>query len=113
MADASNRKAKQAVRAAQARFEREQATSQEARRKAFAQAQKSGLTLREIGKEAWFPAPAAPCLVDAGISAPACRKGRAVNHRNFAPNSLPEVCPAVARRVARFRGTALASRIPR
>jgi hypothetical protein len=51
MADASNRKARQAVRAAQGRFEREQAASHEARRKAFAQAQKSGLTLREIGKE--------------------------------------------------------------
>jgi len=51
MADASNRKARQVVRAAQARFEREQAASQEGRRKAFAQAQKSGLTLREIAKE--------------------------------------------------------------
>jgi len=44
-------KARREVRAAQARFEREQAASLEARRKAFAKAQKSGLTLREIGNE--------------------------------------------------------------
>ena len=51
MADASNQKARRAVRAAQARFEREQAASQKARRKAFADAQKAGLSLRDIGGE--------------------------------------------------------------
>jgi len=51
MADASNQKARRAVRAAQARFERDQDTAQTARRKAFAEAQKAGLTLREIGEE--------------------------------------------------------------
>jgi hypothetical protein len=51
MADASNQKARRAVRAAQARFERDQDTAQKARRKAFAEAQKAGLTLREIGEE--------------------------------------------------------------
>jgi hypothetical protein len=50
MAEA-NGKARREVRAAQERFEREQSASQEARRKAFAKAQKSGLTLREIGQE--------------------------------------------------------------
>ena len=50
MAEATG-KARREVRAAQERFEREQSTSQEARRKAFAKAQESGLTLREIGQE--------------------------------------------------------------
>ena len=43
--------APKAVRAAQKQFERESAAAQKARRKAFAQAQKEGLTLREIGEE--------------------------------------------------------------
>jgi hypothetical protein len=51
MADASNQTARRAVRAAQARFEREQLASQKARRKAFAEAQKAGLSLRDIGDE--------------------------------------------------------------
>ena len=51
MADASNQKARLAVRAAQARFEREQLASQKARRKAFTEAQKAGLSLRDIGEE--------------------------------------------------------------
>jgi hypothetical protein len=51
MADASNQKARRAVRAAQARFERDQDAAQKGRREAFAEAQKSGLTLREIGEE--------------------------------------------------------------
>jgi hypothetical protein len=50
MADAE-RKARRTVREAQARFEREQETAQAARRKAFAKAQKDGLTLRAIGEE--------------------------------------------------------------
>jgi hypothetical protein len=51
MADAKGEKARRAVRAAQARFERDQNAAQEARRKAFAEAQKAGLTLRDIGEE--------------------------------------------------------------
>ena len=51
MSDASSQKARRAVRSAQAQFEREQKTSQKARRKAFAEAQKAGLSLRDIGEE--------------------------------------------------------------
>jgi hypothetical protein len=51
MADAAEQKARRAVRDAQAKFEREQAATQEARRKAFADAQEAGLTLRDIGEE--------------------------------------------------------------
>jgi predicted DsbA family dithiol-disulfide isomerase len=51
MADAKGEKARRAVRAAQAKFEREQDAAQEARRKAFAEAQKAGLTLRDIAGE--------------------------------------------------------------
>ncbi len=51
MADAKGEKARRAVRAAQAKFERDQDAAQEARRKAFAQAQKAGLTLRDIAGE--------------------------------------------------------------
>jgi DNA-directed RNA polymerase specialized sigma24 family protein len=43
--------ARKAVRAAQQQFERESNAAQKARRKAFAQAQKEGLSLREIGDE--------------------------------------------------------------
>jgi DNA-directed RNA polymerase specialized sigma24 family protein len=43
--------ARKAVRAAQKQFERESNAAQRARRKAFAQAQKEGLSLREIGEE--------------------------------------------------------------
>lgn len=50
MAD-DERKARQAVRAAQVRFEREQEAAQKIRRKAFVDAQKAGLTLRAIGEE--------------------------------------------------------------
>lgn len=46
-----NAKARKAVRAAQKQFERESDAAQKARRKAFAQAQKEGLSLREIGDE--------------------------------------------------------------
>jgi hypothetical protein len=42
-------KARSTVRAAQKQFERESNAAKKARRKAFAQAQKEGLTLREIG----------------------------------------------------------------
>lgn len=49
--DAAERKARRKVRDAQARFERDQAASQKARREAFADAQKAGLTLRAIGEE--------------------------------------------------------------
>jgi len=44
-------KARKAVRAAQKQFERESDAAQRTRRKAFAQAQKEGLKLREIGEE--------------------------------------------------------------
>jgi DNA-directed RNA polymerase specialized sigma24 family protein len=43
--------ARKAVRAAQKQFERQSAAAQRARRKAFTQAQKEGLSLREIGEE--------------------------------------------------------------
>lgn len=43
--------ARKAVRAAQKQFERESDAAQRSRRKAFAQAQKEGLSLREIGEE--------------------------------------------------------------
>jgi DNA-directed RNA polymerase specialized sigma24 family protein len=43
--------ARKAVRTAQKQFERDSAATQKARRKAFAQAQKEGLSLREIGEE--------------------------------------------------------------
>jgi hypothetical protein len=51
MPDAAEQKARRAVRDAQAKFEREQAATQKARRKAFADAQKAGLSLRDIGEE--------------------------------------------------------------
>jgi DNA-directed RNA polymerase specialized sigma24 family protein len=44
-------KARKAVRAAQKQFDRESDAANRARRKAFAQAQKEGLTLREIAEE--------------------------------------------------------------
>lgn len=44
--------ARKAVRSAQATFERDAAAVREARRKAFADAQAAGLSLREIAKEA-------------------------------------------------------------
>jgi DNA-directed RNA polymerase specialized sigma24 family protein len=50
MADAEQ-KARRAVRAAQARFEHEQDAAQRTRRKAFAEAQKAGLSLRDIAEE--------------------------------------------------------------
>lgn len=50
MVDASQ-KARREVRAAQAKFKREQDAAQKARRKAFAEAQKAGLTLRDIAEE--------------------------------------------------------------
>ncbi len=52
MPDDSKRKAaRKAVRAAQKQYERESSAADKARRKAFAQAQKEGLSLREIGEE--------------------------------------------------------------
>ncbi|HEY5816726.1 MAG TPA: hypothetical protein VIS95_10380 [Solirubrobacterales bacterium] len=52
MPDDSERKAaRKAVKAAQRQFDRESAATQRARRKAFAQAQREGLSLREIGEE--------------------------------------------------------------
>jgi DNA-directed RNA polymerase specialized sigma24 family protein len=51
MPDDSRRKAaSQAVKAAQAAFERDAEAVREARRKAFAKAQKEGLSLRDIGE---------------------------------------------------------------
>ena len=44
-------KARKAVRDAQARFERDAEAVREARRKAFAEAQAVGLSLREIAEE--------------------------------------------------------------
>ena len=42
--------ARTAVRAAQKQFERDSKAARQARRKAFARAQKDGLSLREIGE---------------------------------------------------------------
>jgi len=51
MPDASKRRdASKAVKAAQRQFERDSKATREARRKAFAKAQKDGLSLREIGE---------------------------------------------------------------
>ncbi len=51
MPDDSKRKiASKAVKAAQKQFERDSKAAREARRKAFAKAQKDGLSLREIGE---------------------------------------------------------------
>jgi len=51
MSDDSKRKAAaRAVKAAQGRFERDSKAARQARRKAFAEAQKDGLSLREIGE---------------------------------------------------------------
>lgn len=47
----SKQKARRAVRVAQGRFERDAEDVREARRKAFADAQAAGLSLREIAKE--------------------------------------------------------------
>lgn len=52
MPDNARRKAaRKAVKAAQGQFERESAATQKARQKAFASAQKEGLSLREIAEE--------------------------------------------------------------
>jgi vacuolar-type H+-ATPase subunit H len=59
MADTAEQKARRAVRRAQSDFEREQEQLREARtksrakrRESFERAQKAGLSLRDIGKEA-------------------------------------------------------------
>jgi DNA-directed RNA polymerase specialized sigma24 family protein len=49
--DAKRKAARKAVKAAQLQFDRESEAAQKGRRKAFAQAQKEGLSLREIGEE--------------------------------------------------------------
>jgi len=49
--DAKRKNARRIVAAAQRQFDRESASTQKARRKAFARAQKEGLSLREIGEE--------------------------------------------------------------
>jgi len=51
MSPDAERKARQVVRAAQKQFERESIAAQRARRKAFTQAQREGLSLRAIGEE--------------------------------------------------------------
>lgn len=48
--DAKRKAASKAVKAAQRQFERDSKATREARRKAFAQAQKEGLSLRDIGE---------------------------------------------------------------
>ena len=50
--DSKQQEARAAVREAQARFERDAEAVREARRKAFAEAQAAGLTLRQIAEEA-------------------------------------------------------------
>jgi DNA-directed RNA polymerase specialized sigma24 family protein len=50
MADPKHTAARKAVRAAQKQFESDSKAAREARRKAFAKAQKDGLSLREIGE---------------------------------------------------------------
>ena len=49
--DAERKAARQEVRAAQKQFERDSKATREARRKAFANAQAAGLSLREIAEE--------------------------------------------------------------
>lgn len=51
MANDPKQKARRAVRQAQARFERDAEAVRDARRKAFAEALASGLSLREIAEE--------------------------------------------------------------
>ena len=48
--DAKRKIASKAVKNAQKQFERDSKAAREARRKAFAKAQKDGLSLREIGE---------------------------------------------------------------
>jgi DNA-directed RNA polymerase specialized sigma24 family protein len=48
--DAKRKAASKAVKAAQKQFERDSKAARNARRKAFAKAQKDGLSLREIGE---------------------------------------------------------------
>jgi DNA-directed RNA polymerase specialized sigma24 family protein len=48
--DPKRKAARKAVEAAQKRFERDSKTARAARRKAFAKAQKDGLSLRDIGE---------------------------------------------------------------
>jgi DNA-directed RNA polymerase specialized sigma24 family protein len=48
--DPKHKAASKAVKAAQKQFERDSRAAREARRKAFAKAQKDGLSLREIGE---------------------------------------------------------------
>jgi uncharacterized membrane protein len=49
--DAKRKAVRQAVRVAQKQFERESEVARRTRRKAFAKAQKEGLSLRDIGEE--------------------------------------------------------------
>jgi len=49
-ADPKRKAASKAVKAAQMQFERDSKAAREARRKAFAKAQKEGLSLRDIGE---------------------------------------------------------------
>jgi hypothetical protein len=51
MADAKSEKARRTVRAAQAKFKRDQDAARKERCKAFADAQRAGLSLRDIGEE--------------------------------------------------------------
>lgn len=51
MADAKSEKARRAVRAAQTKFKRAQDATRKERREAFADAQRAGLSLRDIGEE--------------------------------------------------------------
>jgi hypothetical protein len=51
MAEAKEEKARRAVRAAQAKFKRAQDAVRKERREAFADAQRAGLSLRDIGEE--------------------------------------------------------------
>jgi DNA-directed RNA polymerase specialized sigma24 family protein len=48
--DAKRKAASKAVKVAQKEFERDSKAAREARRKAFAQAQREGLSLRDIGE---------------------------------------------------------------
>jgi DNA-directed RNA polymerase specialized sigma24 family protein len=48
--DAKRKAVNKAVKAAQRQFERDSKAAREARRKAFAQAQREGLSLRDIGE---------------------------------------------------------------
>lgn len=68
MPDDPKRKARKAVCAAQKQFERESSATNTLRRKAFAEAKKEGLSLREIGEEVGLTHSRDPLALDGLLS---------------------------------------------